>query len=227
MPNYAKMPHAERRGPRFAGGIGIFLCELLVCAAAALGWLYSSLPDTVYVEQGQQVHIARLPFLSAQADIGARDTAATAQTGSYNTTLSLGGVLPVKTVHTVVTDRPVVTVCGTPFGVKMFSDGALVVAFTDINTRNGSANPAKEAGLPKVVMDFWVGFAAPAGTPQPVLDKLNKAFGAALNSAEGRRQLAEQGLEPVANTPAQAAQLVAAEMQRWGAVVKAAGIKAD
>jgi tripartite-type tricarboxylate transporter receptor subunit TctC len=86
---------------------------------------------------------------------------------------------------------------------------------------------AKEVGLSKVVMDFWVGFAAPAGTPQPVIDKLNKAMADALNSPEGKKRLAEQGLVPVANTPAQATQLVDAEMQRWGAVVKAAGIKAD
>ncbi len=86
---------------------------------------------------------------------------------------------------------------------------------------------AKEAGLPTVVMDFWVGFSAPAGTPQPVIDKLNKVIADALNSAEGRKRLVEQGLEPVPNTPAQANHLVAVEMQRWGAVVKAAGIKAD
>jgi tripartite-type tricarboxylate transporter receptor subunit TctC len=86
---------------------------------------------------------------------------------------------------------------------------------------------AKEAGLPRVVMDFWVGFAVPTGTPKPVIDKLNKAFTDALNSPEGRKQLAEQGLEPATNSPVQSAQLVAAEMQRWGAVVKAAGIKAD
>jgi tripartite-type tricarboxylate transporter receptor subunit TctC len=86
---------------------------------------------------------------------------------------------------------------------------------------------AREAGLPKVVMDFWVGFAAPAGTAQPAIDKLNKAIADALKSPEGQKRLAEQGLEPVSNSPAQASQLVAAEMQRWGAVVKAAGIKAD
>ena len=86
---------------------------------------------------------------------------------------------------------------------------------------------AKEAGLSKVVMDFWVGFAAPASTPQPVIDKLNKAVVAALDTPQGRKQLAEQGLEPVANSSAQATQLVAAETQRWGAVVKAANIKAD
>lgn len=86
---------------------------------------------------------------------------------------------------------------------------------------------AKEAKLPSFVMDFWVGFAAPAGTPQPVVDKLNQAFVAALNSDDGKRRLAEQGLTPVANTPAQASQLAASETKRWAAVVKSANIKAD
>jgi tripartite-type tricarboxylate transporter receptor subunit TctC len=86
---------------------------------------------------------------------------------------------------------------------------------------------AKEAGLPKVVMDFWVGFAAPAGTPQPVIDRLNKEVVAVLGSADGKKRLAEQGLEPVANSSAEAAKLVADESQRWAAVIKSAGIKAD
>lgn len=86
---------------------------------------------------------------------------------------------------------------------------------------------AKEANLPSFVMDFWVGFAAPAGTPQPVIDKLNHAFVAALNSADGKRRLAEQGLVPVANTPAQASQLAMSEMKRWAAVLKSANIKAE
>lgn len=43
--------------------------------------------------------------------------------------------------------RRTVQLGGTPFGVKMFTDGALVVAFSDIYTVHGSENPAKEAGL--------------------------------------------------------------------------------
>jgi tripartite-type tricarboxylate transporter receptor subunit TctC len=104
---------------------------------------------------------------------------------------------------------------------------ALVVTAEKRSSLLPDVPSAKDAGLPKFVMDFWVGLAAPAGTPQPVIDKLNKAVADALNSPEGRKRLAEQGLEPEANTPAQAAQFVAAEMQQWGAVVKAAGIKAD
>lgn len=86
---------------------------------------------------------------------------------------------------------------------------------------------AKEANMPSFVMDFWVGFAAPAGTPQPVVEKLNQAIAAALNTPEGKRRLAEQGLTAVANTPAQATQLAAAEMQRWAGIVKSAGIKPE
>lgn len=43
--------------------------------------------------------------------------------------------------------RPTVTVCGTPFGVKMFSEGALVVGFSEVHTAAGTVNPAKQAGL--------------------------------------------------------------------------------
>jgi len=86
---------------------------------------------------------------------------------------------------------------------------------------------AKEAGLPNMVMTFWIGFAAPAGTPQPIVDKLNGAMVAALKTPEAKKLLAEQALEPVGNTPAQAAKLVEDEMQRWAGVVKAANIKAD
>jgi tripartite-type tricarboxylate transporter receptor subunit TctC len=86
---------------------------------------------------------------------------------------------------------------------------------------------AKEAGLPDMVMTFWIGFAAPAGTPQPIVDKLNAEMAAALRTPEAKRLLAEQGLEPLGNTTAQATKLVEGEMQRWAGVVKAGGIKAD
>ncbi len=78
---------------------------------------------------------------------GSRNVASTRAVGSYQTTLALGGWLPVKTIRAVVMQRPTVTVCGTPFGVKMFSEGALVVGFSDVDTAAGTVNPAKQAGL--------------------------------------------------------------------------------
>ncbi|MFI3169327.1 MAG: SpoIVB peptidase [Faecalibacterium sp.] len=120
----------------------------LFAALAWLGWLYQSLPDTIYVEQGEAISIARLPYVSVLRDSGGVAMAgSTTQVGSYNVTLSVGGVIPIKTVRTIVTDRPVVTVCGTPFGIKILSQGALVVGFTELSTAEGAVCPAKDAGL--------------------------------------------------------------------------------
>jgi tripartite-type tricarboxylate transporter receptor subunit TctC len=83
---------------------------------------------------------------------------------------------------------------------------------------------APEAGLPKMIMKFWVGFAAPAGTPQPIVERLNRDIIAALALPNTKKRLAELGMDPVGNTPAEAGQLVEDEIARWTAVAKAAAI---
>ncbi|MBR3935161.1 MAG: SpoIVB peptidase [Oscillospiraceae bacterium] len=57
------------------------------------------------------------------------------------------GVFPIKEVSVTVTDEKIVKVCGTPFGVKMFTDGVLVVGFSRIECAAGSLCPAVDAGL--------------------------------------------------------------------------------
>ena len=123
------------------------LVYLLVAAAAALGWLWHALPGEICLEPGQTLQLPRFAWVEPLHPSGTRNAASTQAAGSYRTTLSLGGWLPVKTIRALVTDRPTVTVCGTPFGVKMFSEGALVVGFSDIVTADGTVNPAKQAGL--------------------------------------------------------------------------------
>ena len=86
---------------------------------------------------------------------------------------------------------------------------------------------AVEAGLPQVVVSYWVGLAAPAGTPQAVVDRLNRDTVAALSRPEAKKRMADLGIEPVGNTPAEAAKLVEGEMDRWSALIKAAGIKPE
>ena len=86
---------------------------------------------------------------------------------------------------------------------------------------------APEAGLPKMVMLFWAGYAVPAGTPAPIVERLHREFVAALASAETKKRFGDLSLDAVGNTPAQAAKLLDEEIQRWGAVIKAANIKAE
>ena len=121
---------------------------LLLLPFLLLGWLYSRLPDRVYLEPGQTLLLPRFGWVEPMGLHGSQNAASTRVVGSYQTTLSLGGWLPIKNIRTVVTERTQVTVCGTPFGVKMFSEGALIVGFSDIDSPGGSTvNPAKAAGL--------------------------------------------------------------------------------
>lgn len=120
---------------------------LLVAILAALGWLWHSLPSEILLEPGQSLSLPRFSFIEPLRSTGSRNAASTQAVGSYQVTLSLGGWLPIKTVRALVETRPAVTVCGTPFGVKMFSEGALIVGFSDLNTAEGTVNPAKKAGL--------------------------------------------------------------------------------
>ena len=109
-----------------------------------------ALPDAFSVPAGQTLTIASMPWLTAEPAAAARRelpvNVRAADVGGTQV-LKLFGCIPLKTVQTTVEERRQVTVCGTPFGVKMFSNGALVVAFSDLYTELGSENPAKEAGL--------------------------------------------------------------------------------
>ena len=71
------------------------------------------------------------------------------------------------------------------------------------------------------------GIAVPKGTPAEVVETLNKAVQAAFTDAAMKAKLADTGGEPLPGTVAQFATIMAAETEKWGKVVKAAGIKAD
>ncbi|WP_422845796.1 tripartite tricarboxylate transporter substrate binding protein [Acidovorax sp. M2(2025)] len=76
-------------------------------------------------------------------------------------------------------------------------------------------------------IDTWWGLVAPAATPKPVIEKLNKAFVAALNAPETKTRFAALLAEPVASTPAQFDSFMAAERAKYQQVVKASGAKVD
>ncbi len=133
-----------------AKGWKIAAAYLLAAAVAMLGWMYSRLPGEIWLEPGQSIDLPRFAWvepLSADLPGSSRNAASTRAVGSYQTTLALGGWLPVKTVRTIVTDRAEVIVCGMPFGVKMFSEGALVVGFSSMEQNGTMVSPAKAAGL--------------------------------------------------------------------------------
>jgi tripartite-type tricarboxylate transporter receptor subunit TctC len=73
----------------------------------------------------------------------------------------------------------------------------------------------------------WDGIGAPARTPSDIIDKLNKEINAILVDPTIKARFADLGSEPMVMTPAEFGQFVAAQTQKWGKVVKAAGIKPE
>ena len=71
----------------------------------------------------------------------------------------------------------------------------------------------------------FVGFLAPVGTPQPVQERLAQEALRALRAPDVAKHMANEGAEIVASTPAQFAVYIKAETEKWGRVIKAAGIK--
>ena len=88
----------------------------------------------------------------------------------------------------------------------------------------------EEAGLPGFEVSVWHGLYAPKGTPKSVIDALSKALQAALRDANVKQRFSELGAEPVADSRATPAALRAhlkAEIDKWGPIIKKAGVYAD
>ncbi|OZI39582.1 ABC transporter substrate-binding protein [Bordetella genomosp. 5] len=86
---------------------------------------------------------------------------------------------------------------------------------------------AEEQGFKGYNANTNGGFLAPAGTPKEIVAKLNTAINAALKQPDVRAKLEAAGIEVQGGTPDDYKALIASDLQKWGKVVKEAGIKAD
>ncbi|MFC5510265.1 Bug family tripartite tricarboxylate transporter substrate binding protein [Massilia jejuensis] len=84
-----------------------------------------------------------------------------------------------------------------------------------------------ESGVPGYSATSWFGLLAPAGTPAPVVAKLNASILKALADPEVKKKMAEQGAEPHGEKPEQFAEFIRSETAKWGQTVKASGATAD
>jgi tripartite-type tricarboxylate transporter receptor subunit TctC len=84
-----------------------------------------------------------------------------------------------------------------------------------------------EAGVPGYEALNWWGIVAPAGTPAAITQRLHREISAIVASPEVQKWFASEGAEAATRTPAEFQKLIAAEIVKWGKVVRAAGIKAE
>ena len=129
----------------------VWLFALLVlgcgCVMGVVGYATYALPDSYTVTQGDTVDFGE--YVSAAGKVSEQNTVESGRiaVGEYRTPLNLFGFIPLKEVTVSVVDAPVVTVCGVPFGIKLYTDGVLIVGMSDVQTAAGGVNPAAAAGI--------------------------------------------------------------------------------
>jgi tripartite-type tricarboxylate transporter receptor subunit TctC len=106
-----------------------------------------------------------------------------------------------------------------------------VKALATTGTQRSSVTPdlptLAEAGVPGYEAGLWLGLMAPAGTPRPILEKLNAEVNKLLNSAEVRENWAKQGTTTMGMPVDKFAAFLREEIVKWAKVVKASGAKVD
>jgi stage IV sporulation protein B len=122
-------------------------CAVLGLLGLALS-LQVMLPDQYYVAQGEFFSLPGLYGIRASGFSQQMPLELVSRAGnSYRMQISLPGGAVVKTVSVQVIERDMVIPAGTPFGIKMFTEGVMVVGLSDLQSNGRSVNPAKEAGI--------------------------------------------------------------------------------
>jgi tripartite-type tricarboxylate transporter receptor subunit TctC len=86
---------------------------------------------------------------------------------------------------------------------------------------------AEEAGVPGLVAVSWFGLAAPARTPEPIVDKLAKETARILKLPDVQKRISDLGAEPVGSTPQEFADFIQSEVKKWRKVIQDAGVRVE
>jgi tripartite-type tricarboxylate transporter receptor subunit TctC len=133
-------------------------------------------------------------------------------------------------MNDVIAGQVQLVVIGLPAALPFIKAGRLR-ALAVINPTRLAAIPdvptAAEAGLPNYEVTTWYGVLAPAGTPKPVIAKLNAELVKVMHAPDLQERLATTGTEPRTSTPEEFGDFIRQEMAKWGKVVREAGLKAD
>lgn len=142
--------------------------------------------------------------------------------------------VPYKGIPSAMTDlvgARVHMLCTSPAQVMGFIREGKIKALATTGARRMAQLPqvptVAESGVPGFDVNAWVGLMAPAGTPPAVVQKLNREIAAILGAAEVKDRLQSDGSEVVAASSEAFGTHIRAELDKWGKVIKAAGIKAE
>ncbi len=109
--------------------------------------------------------------------------------------------------------------------------GGQLIALGTTGKQRSSVMPnvptVAEAGVPGYEATIWLGVMAPAGTPKPIVDKLNAEIVKIMNRPDVKEAWAKQGAVPMSMSPAEFDKYLRADIEKWAQVVKVSGAKAQ
>src|SRR5467141_2847930 len=118
-------------------------------------------------------------------------------------------------------------VIGLPAAAPHIKSGRLRALAVIAPQRLPAVPTVAEAGLPDFEVTTWYGVLAPAGTPRPIVARLNGELAKILYSPDMKDKLNAIGADPVTSTPEEFAAYLRQETEKWADVVRKAGLKAD
>jgi tripartite-type tricarboxylate transporter receptor subunit TctC len=104
---------------------------------------------------------------------------------------------------------------------------ALAVTGNERDPSLPDAPTFKEVGIPDYEMYVWFGFVAPAHVPEPILDRIANEILTIVRSPAGTQQLLRSGARPYPQGRAEMAATIRQDLDKWGSVIRAAGIRAE
>ena len=126
---------------------GLAVLTLVICVAlfSVIWQATEQFPDSIRITDVDAVESADVRL---RVDLPVSvETAGRTEKASYSGKWALWGIVPVKSVTVTTDGKPRVRVCGSPFGIKLYTDGVLVVGMTPVDSTLGSINPAAQAGV--------------------------------------------------------------------------------
>lgn len=131
----------------------VFILALLLDTAVfgAVIYLNGSISDNYKIKKGDGLTFnTAVPITAEYEGLKLSQTGKTEQIGEeFDVKLKAFGIIPFSTVNVEVVDELHVSVLGTPFGMKLYTDGVLVIDITTVETASGSISPGEDAGVKK------------------------------------------------------------------------------
>lgn len=129
----------------------IFSSAVICCVLlfGSIGYIDYSFPDGYSVNEGENLEInTDLPISVTYKDTEFADSSSVkAKNSSYSARINIFGIFPVKNVEVSLISKTLVVLGGEPFGVKIYTEGVLVVGVDTVDTDQGNKSPAADAGI--------------------------------------------------------------------------------